>query len=214
MKRADSIYSALSTLHEFIRERNIPLKEREIDEVRAYAEAIEGVHEIRRDKSVVKRKRSTDPVFPTRGPDPRRLLEATIRDKGRINVTNMPDYMEGYAEGINPLTFEKLKAGEFSVQKILDLHGFSMEDAKGLFEEFVTNAIRSGLQCIKVVHGRGLKSKRGPVLKEALKTWILQAMHRKWVAAFSSARMCDGGPGATCILLRSHPKKKHIRIIG
>jgi DNA-nicking Smr family endonuclease len=59
-----------------------------------------------------------------------------------------------------------------------------------------------------------LKSKEKPVLKERLKSWILKAMNRKWIVAFSSCKMCDGGPGATYILLRKTPKKNRIHILG
>jgi DNA-nicking Smr family endonuclease len=146
--------------------------------------------------------------------DPRHLLEEAVADKRKLNVTNMPEYMEGYAEGINPVTLDKLKNGVFSVQKILDLHGLSIDEAKISFEGFIADAVKTGLNCVKVVHGRGLKSKSIPVLKENLKAWVIRAMNRKWVTAFSSARMCDGGTGATYILLKKTPVKKRIHIIG
>jgi DNA-nicking Smr family endonuclease len=79
---------------------------------------------------------------------------------------------------------------------------------------FIKGAVREGLRCVKIIHGRGLKSKNMPVLKEHLKTWIIKAMHRKWVIAFSNALMNDGGPGATYILLKKNPIKKRIHIIG
>ncbi len=53
----------------------------------------------------------------------------------------MPEYMEGYAEGTNPITIEKLKNGEFSIQKTLDLHGLSIDDAKVSLEEFIVDSI-------------------------------------------------------------------------
>jgi DNA-nicking Smr family endonuclease len=112
------------------------------------------------------------------------------------------------------VTLDKLKNSEFSIQKTLDLHGFSLEDAQKTFEEFITDSIKNGLNCVKVVHGRGLKSRNVPVLKDNLKSWIIRAINRKWVTAFSSARMCDGGPGATCILLNKKPVKKRIHILG
>jgi len=129
-------------------------------------------------------------------------------------VTNMPEFMEGFVEGINPITMEKLRRGEFSVQRTLDLHGYSIDDADELFQTFIKDTVREGLKCVKIIHGRGLKSKRGPVLKEHLKTWIIKAMHRKWVLAFSNVLMSDGGPGATYILLKKNPVKRHIHIIG
>jgi DNA-nicking Smr family endonuclease len=214
MKRSNSIYTVLSNLPEFIKDKKIPLKEAPQDERFVYAEAMEGVQQISHDKALIRRPAPAKIRCTTMIEDPQQLLEEAVRDKRKLNVTNMPEYMEGYAEGINPVTLDKLKNSEFSIQKTLDLHGFSLEDAQKTFEEFITDSIKNGLNCVKVVHGRGLKSRNVPVLKDNLKSWIIRAINRKWVTAFSSARMCDGGPGATCILLNKNPVKKRIHILG
>jgi DNA-nicking Smr family endonuclease len=214
MKRNNSIYTVLSNLPEFVKDKKIPLKEAPQDERFVYAEAMEGVQQISHDKALIRRPAPTKIRCTTTIEDPQQLLEEAVRDKRKLNVTNMPEYMEGYAEGINPVTLDKLKNSEFSIQKTLDLHGFSLEDAQKTFEEFITDSIKNGLNCVKVVHGRGLKSRNVPVLKDNLKSWIIRAINRKWVTAFSSARMCDGGPGATCILLNKKPVKKRIHILG
>jgi DNA-nicking Smr family endonuclease len=146
--------------------------------------------------------------------NPQKLLEDAIQRDHRLNVANLPEFMEGFVEGINPITMEKLRAGEFSVQGTLDLHGYSIDDADELFQAFIQDAVRERLKCVKIIHGRGLKSKGAPVLKEHLKKWIIKAMHRKWVLAFSNAIMSDGGPGATYILLKKNPVKRHIHITG
>jgi DNA-nicking Smr family endonuclease len=214
MKRSNSIYTVLSNLPEFVKDKKIPLKEAPQDERFVYAEAMEGVQQISHDKALIRRPAPTKIRYKTMIEDPQQLLEEAVRDKRKLNVTNMPEYMEGYAEGINPVTLDKLKNSEFSIQKTLDLHGYSLEDAQKTFEEFITDSIKNGLNCVKVVHGRGLKSRNVPVLKDNLKSWIIRAINRKWVTAFSSARMCDGGPGATCILLNKKPVKKRIHILG
>jgi len=214
MKRSNSIYTVLSNLPEFVKDKKIPLKEAPQDERFVYAEAMEGVQQISHDKALIRRPAPTKIRCTTTIEDPQQLLEEAVRDKRKLNVTNMPEYMEGYAEGINPVTLDKLKNSEFSIQKTLDLHGYSLEDAQKTFEEFITDSIKNGLNCVKVVHGRGLKSRNVPVLKDNLKSWIIRAINRKWVTAFSSARMCDGGPGATCILLNKKPVKKRIHILG
>jgi DNA-nicking Smr family endonuclease len=214
MKRSNSIYTVLSNLPEFVKDKKIPLKEAPQDERFVYAEAMEGVQQISHDKALIRRPVPTKIRCKMMIEDPQQLLEEAVRDKRKLNVTNMPEYMEGYAEGINPVTLDKLKNSEFSIQKTLDLHGFSLEDAQKTFEEFITDSIKNGLNCVKVVHGRGLKSRNVPVLKDNLKSWIIRAINRKWVTAFSSARMCDGGPGATCILLNKNPVKKRIHILG
>jgi len=215
MKKSTSIYTILSDLPEFIKDRKISLKGLIRDEKALYAEAMEGVKKISKKNTIIKRPNTIIKIHPINPRnDPKHLLEEAISDRRKMNVTNMPEYMEGYAEGTNPLALEKLKNGEFSVQKTLDLHGLSIENAKLSFEQFIIDSIKLGLTCVKVVHGRGLRSRNVPVLKENLKTWIVRAMNRKWVTAFSSARMCDGGPGASYILLKKNPAKKKIHIFG
>jgi DNA-nicking Smr family endonuclease len=56
-----------------------------------------------------------------------------------------------------------------------------------------------------VIHGRGLSSPADPVLKTKVAEWLCSNRWRKWVVAFTSARMCDGGSGASYILLRRRP---------
>jgi len=185
------------------------------DDEHIFSEAMEGVKTIRIRKERIMKKHDTE-VFRhvQKDNDPQKLLEEAIKGTLRLNVTNLPEFMEGFVEGINPVTLEKLKKGEFSVQKTLDLHGCSIDNADALFQLFIKEAVREGLKCVKGIHGRGLKSKSTPVLKEHLKTWIIKAMHRKWIIAFSNALMNDGGPGATYILLKKNPLKKRIHIIG
>jgi DNA-nicking Smr family endonuclease len=238
MKDDDSIYKAFSALPEFVKEKKIPLRsphtdqcvkvpgemagEEDVslseptveDENVILCEAMKDVKIITGEAKRVEGQPKTKRISLNNECDPKRLLEETLLDSNTVNVTNLPEYMEGYVEGVNPITLEKLRAGEFSVQKSLDLHGHGLEEADVLFDEFVRDAVRSGLNCVRIIHGRGLKSKGIPLLKEQLKAWIVRAMHRKWVIAFSSARMRDGGPGATNILLRKKPEKKRIHIIG
>ncbi len=62
------------------------------------------------------------------------------------------------------------------------------------------DALRDRLQCVRVIHGKGLRSgARGPVLKLSVNRWL-----RQWddVLAFVSAPARDGGTGALYVLLR------------
>lgn len=177
------------------------------DDISAFSEAMKDVKRLPQKKRLVERKKDSVLQPITAKTSAVKLLEETLDDAYTIDVVNLPEYMEGHVEGLNPLTIERLKNGDFSIQKSLDLHGYSTDNARELFEEFLKEAILSGMYCVRVIHGRGLKSKEKPVLKERLKTWILKAMNRKWIVAFSSCKMCDGGPGATYILLRKTPKR-------
>jgi DNA-nicking Smr family endonuclease len=141
------------------------------------------------------------------------MLDVLAEDYA-VTVRHLPEYMEGYADGLNPTIMEKLRNEEFSVQEVLDLHGLSSFEAAEMFSDFLDRVIHNGICCIKVIHGRGLRSKNGPVLKESLKGWLVRAIHRKWVVAFCSAKMSHGGPGATLILLRVRPRKERLNIVG
>jgi DNA-nicking Smr family endonuclease len=207
-------YRPFSNLPEFIKKIRIPVAEGQADGSTTFSEAMKDVRAIDRQKKMRIEKRQRKQLEPRIEEDANRILERAVRGAGAFNVSNMPEYMEGHVEGSSPVVLEKLRNGEFSVQKVLDLHGCAIDEARQRFESFIREIIRSGHNCVKVVHGRGLKSKDAPLLKENLKKWIVKAMHRKWVAAFSSATMPDGGPGATYILIRKRPEKKKIHIIG
>jgi DNA-nicking Smr family endonuclease len=110
-----------------------------------------------------------------------------------------------YVEWVNPLyrhlVVEKLHAGKFSVKDSVDLHGMTLCEAEAAVEEFLHQAVSRRLRCVKIIHGRGLRSPGGPVLKKALIS-LLSWKHRKRVLAFVTARQCDGGLGALYVLLR------------
>ncbi len=93
------------------------------------------------------------------------------------------------------------------MQDFIDLHGFTVDEAEVHVEEYLRSARLNGLRCIKIIHGRGLKSPLGPVLKEALVGW-LSGRYRKNIIAFATARRCDGGLGALYILLKERPLRK------
>jgi DNA-nicking Smr family endonuclease len=228
MKRGDSIYYVLRDLplavkkierpaeteHESGAATQIPGPVDVLDEDRVFEEAMKDVRRITHGKH-----RVPDPT--PRGDHQRRYRKAhdptmgdTLTDEYPIIVSNLPEYMEGYVDGLSPSIMDKLRNEEFSVRETLDLHGLSCTNAAEVFSVFLDRAIHNGVCCIKVIHGRGLKSKDGPVLKEKLKEWLVRALHRKWVVAFCSSKMAHGGPGATLILLRTRPTKKRLHIIG
>ena len=241
MKEDQSLYHQLGDLSDFVRDQRITLRKgpvhdvpgdqsgslsgAQIDESCLFEkapgsveamESMEEMKDVRRIDTPEKGRRGLprEKRFVITAPGTDERLAETLNEDYTCTVTNLPEYMEGFVEGTHPLVMEKLRRGEYSVQRILDLHGLRVNDACELFQEFIRDAIHSNVRCVKVIHGRGLKSRNEPVLKEKLKGWILRAMHRKWVVAFASAHMRLGGPGATDILLREQPRKKRLHIIG
>ncbi|MDZ4731467.1 MAG: Smr/MutS family protein [Xanthomonadales bacterium] len=81
-----------------------------------------------------------------------------------------------------------------------DLHGMNERTATKALNEFLTNAIGDGLACIRIVHGKGLRSDGPPVLK--LMSWKLLWQHPA-VLALKPCAPNDGGSGAVLVLLRA-----------
>ncbi len=202
MENEDSIYRLLGDLSDFVKDRRIPLREglkqapRETltDEHLTFDEAMRDIQKMEQDKKRVGQIRAEQKAIADEHDEERKLAEA-LSEQYRLNVTNLPEYMEGCVEGANPLTMEKLRGGEYSVQRVLDLHGLRAEEAYEMFQNFIKDSVRSNIRCVKIIHGRGLKSKHEPVLKGRLKEWILRAMHRKWVIALRKLEHAGWGSG-------------------
>ena len=126
-------------------------------------------------------------------------------------VSLTPEYIEGMAHNVNPEIARRLHRGEYSIQNHIDLHGLRVPDAHEAFDEFLKQSILSGKRAVLIIHGRGLSSPSEPVLKTKVYRWLTTSPWHKWVIAFTSARLCDGGTGATYVLLRQKPLTKRLR---
>jgi DNA-nicking Smr family endonuclease len=178
-----------------------------------YKKAMEGVRPISRDKYVER-------IFQMELPESSRDKEdAEILEKladlvkyGRgFNVADTPEYIEGTSYDVHPSVARRLHRGDYSIQAFVDLHGLLVEDAKEVFEKFLKWAVTTGKTGVLIIHGRGLSSPSEPVLKKKVVEWLTRGPWRKWVAAYSSARICDGGAGATYVLLRPRPVSKRMK---
>lgn len=140
----------------------------------------------------------------------RRLDELVQTGDGFI-VADTPEYQEGVGHRVHPIATRYLHGGRFSIQAHIDLHGLSVPEAERAVDDFLREAIRSGKRAVLVVHGRGLSSPRQPILKAKVRDWLTRGTWRKWVMAFASARLCDGGAGASYVLLRQRPLTRQFR---
>jgi DNA-nicking Smr family endonuclease len=139
-------------------------------------------------------------------------LEDLIRYGKGFNVSDTPEYIEGTGYHIHPEIARRLHQGDYSIQAFVDLHGLLADDAKEVFEKFLKWAVTIGKTGVLIIHGRGLSSPSEPILKNKVIEWLTRGPWRKWVVAYSSARKCDGGAGATYVLLRQRPVSKRFKI--
>ena len=101
--------------------------------------------------------------------------------------------------GVPETTLRKLRRGQYQVQAELDLHGLTQAEAKVLLYEFLNAALQHDARCLRIVHGKGLRSgTRGPVLRQLVNNVLRRTAQ---VLAFTSARQVDGGTGALYVLL-------------
>ena len=109
------------------------------------------------------------------------------------------DVLEYLREGHSPRFLKRLKRGQYAVRDEIDLHRMTQAQAEFALREFLVEARREGHGCVRIVHGKGLRSgDAGPVLK-ALVDRMLRL--RSDVLAFASAPTSEGGSGAVLVLL-------------
>lgn len=102
--------------------------------------------------------------------------------------------------GVPEAVLRQLRRGHYRIEAELDLHGLTGAQGAVQLAHFLQQAREHGLQCVRVIHGKGLRSgNRGPVLKHTVNTLLRRA---DAVLAFTSARPAAGGTGATLVLLR------------
>lgn len=151
-------------------------------------------------------------VVNTRRPRPKAHNSRLARDELLAESLNGP--AEASTDGIEQLgegvafrratlprnVFRSLHSGRFSIEDEIDLHGMSAHVAKAALREFIVDASKRRLGCVRVIHGKGLRSgPTGPILKGSAQHWL-----SLWdeVLAFVTARPRDGGSGALYVLLR------------
>lgn len=136
-----------------------------------------------------------------------RQLRRLVETGDGFVLRHTAEYLEGSTEPMPPEMFRRLHGGYFSIQDHVDLHGLNLTAAKSHVDRFLEQAIAAGKRAVLVVHGRGRCSPGPPVLKRNLTRWLVSGRWKRWVIAFTSARFCDGGTGATYVLLRRTPKQ-------
>ena len=182
-----------------------------------FKEAMAGVKKISRAKCVahIPPPLATESTETGRNPDvdPESVtqLKNLIKYGTGFVVSLTPEYAEGMARGVNPEIARRLHRGDFSIQDHTDLHGLRVDDAHQAIDGFLSKSIMAGKRAVLIIHGRGLSSPAEPILKSKVYRWLTTSPWHKWVIAFTSARLCDGGAGATYVLLRRKPIKKRFR---
>ena len=121
---------------------------------------------------------------------------------GGFELIRHGERVEGLAQGIDRQHLLRLRRGEWRVERRVDLHGLTAPEARRELVSELQDAVAEGVRCVLVIHGRGLHSESGPVLRDGVLAWLTTPPLAARVMAFASALPRDGGPGASYVLLR------------
>lgn len=142
------------------------------------------------------------PIPRQRMADEESALRESLSDEFNVDTLLDTDEQLSYARvGIGNDTLRRLRRGHWVIQAQLDLHGMRRDEAREALGEFLRNAVKRGMRCVRIVHGKGLGSvNKEPVLKSKVRSWLVQ---KDEVMAFCQARAAEGGAGALVVLLKA-----------
>jgi DNA-nicking Smr family endonuclease len=132
--------------------------------------------------------------------DEAKVIQDSLSDE--FDVSTLLDTDEALSfrrPSVGPEVTRKLRKGEWSIQREIDLHGLRSDEARLALTNFIREAHKHGIRCVRVVHGKGLGSPgKTPVLKSKVHSWLVQ---KNQVMAFVQAKPAEGGAGALVVLL-------------
>jgi len=99
----------------------------------------------------------------------------------------------------------RLQRADFAIEDEIDLHALRERAAEDLLRAFLARARDAGSRCVRIVHGKGLHSARGPILKGMVER-VLSL--RADVLACATAPAAQGGSGAMLVLLAGERSRR------
>jgi len=147
------------------------------------------------------KKEQPKPIPVQRERDEQAVLQEAISDEFDVStLLDTDEHLSFRRPGIGPDVTRKLRRGDWAIQREIDLHGLRTDEARGALGQFIRDARKHGIRCVRVVHGKGLGSPgKTPVLKSRVHSWLVQ---KKEVLAFVQAKPAEGGAGALIVLLQ------------
>lgn len=124
-------------------------------------------------------------------------------DTNQFSTEHAPDcdvILRFERPGLQKPVLKKLRQGKFEIEASLDLHGFTAEQSRNAFIDFMDYCRQQQMKVVTIVHGKGFgSSEKKAVIKPLVNKWLQESND---VLAFHSAQPKDGGSGAVYVLLR------------
>jgi DNA-nicking Smr family endonuclease len=117
-----------------------------------------------------------------------------------------PPRAEPRLEPLDRRAKKRLARGSEPLERRLDLHGMTQDDAHAALLRFLRNAQSDGVRFALVITGKGVRGAdewgaRG-VLRRQVPLWLKLPEFRGYVAGFETAHAAHGGEGALYVRLR------------
>ena len=137
-------------------------------------------------------------------------MKRKISDKDKKDWKNFISSKNKILNKDLKITKDKIK---IKIIKKIDLHGFSLENANKVIEEFIVQSFEEGVNKIIVITGKGLRSKNDEnpyisknlsILKYSVPEFIKSNINlMKIIKNIDEADIEDGGKGAFYIYLKN-----------
>ena len=134
--------------------------------------------------------------------DDRRVLQELL-SHGDLEEHETGEELLYLRPGYQTRLLRRLRRGHYSVADTIDLHHMDVASARQVLLDFIAQSLDRRYSCIRIIHGKGLRSRDIPRLK--LLTGRILRKHPR-VIAFASCRPVDGGTGATDVLFSARPR--------
>jgi DNA-nicking Smr family endonuclease len=175
------------------------------EERRLFLEAVAGTRPLPPSDRIQRQPPPAAPLPLKRMADDRAVLEESLSGplsiEDRLDTGDEPNHLR---QGLSRQVLRDLRRGRWIIEAEIDLHGATRDEARLRIGEFLADCLRHDTRCVRIVHGRGLRSPgRIGLLKILVRGWLAQ---RDEVLAYCQARPQDGGEGALIALLRARRK--------
>src|SRR5688572_12984012 len=170
------------------------------DESNAFRDAVRDVRPIRAPNRVAPFRSKPAPIPAKRLEDEQAVLDELAHLALDGDDVEMEDDATFLRPGLPRDILRKLRRTHWVIQDTLDLHGLTGDEAVAETAVFLAACKREGRRCVRIVHGKGLRSPgREPVLKRRIRKLLTR---RDEVLAFAEPRALHGGGGAVVVLLQ------------
>jgi DNA-nicking Smr family endonuclease len=177
----------------------VPERKPKPGETASFREAVAGARPLKQDRQEPHRAKRR-PIPEQRLRDEREVVASLLSDDYEPAEIETGDELLFARPGLQLTVMRKLRRGYFVVEAELDLHGWTVPEAREAVNEFLRVTRAAGKRCVRIIHGKGNSSAgKLPVLKGKVNAWLRQ---KNEVLAFCSCRPTDGGTGAVYVLLR------------